>query len=317
MWAYELEGPGRMSPVTCPAPSAADLLPGQLLLRLVVGGICGSDVPKFTGAVDPDHHDRTGPGFPLHEVVADVVASASPRFHPGDRVVGVARGAQGLRELFVTPDFLVCAVPAGLPALTAVAAQPLATVLSAVDRAPAAAGRDVAVIGLGPIGLLFAHVLSARGPSSVVGVDPVDRSDIARGFGLDVSVAATSGEWAVSLPDGERPDLCVEAVGHQTVTVADAVRAVAPGGHVVAFGVADSDNYTVPFRTFFRKNLTMSSGTTPQEHWVPYLRRAVELLIARPLPSYVTHALPVTEAQKAYDLAATPTPGRLKVAVTV
>src|SRR5262245_20278980 len=108
MWAYELDGPGRMSPVTCAAPTAADLGSGQLLLRLVVGGICGSDVPKFTGAVAPDYHDQTGPGFPLHEVVAEVVASASPRFDVGDLVVGVARGAQGLRELFVTSDFLVC-----------------------------------------------------------------------------------------------------------------------------------------------------------------------------------------------------------------
>jgi threonine dehydrogenase-like Zn-dependent dehydrogenase len=190
-------------------------------------------------------------------------------------------------------------------------------VLSAVDRAPTPTGRDVAVIGLGPIGLLFAHVLSARGTRSVVGVDPVDRSDIAADFGLDASVVATSDVWAAALSDGERPDLCVEAVGHQTLTLADAVHAAAFGGHVVAFGVADSDDYTVPFRTFFRKNLTMSSGTTPRDHWVPYLRRAVELLIARPLPSYVTHALPVAEAQKAYDLAATPAPGRLKVAMTV
>ncbi|MEQ7125571.1 zinc-binding dehydrogenase [Actinopolymorpha sp. B11F2] len=324
MWAYQLDGPGRIRDVDCDPPNPADLRPGDLLLRFLVGGICGSDVPKFTGAAPADGHDQPGPGYPLHEIVAEVVASASARFRAGDRVVGVARGVQGLREYSVTSDFLVCAVPDQLPGqlpdrlpdLQAIAAQPLATVLSAVDRAPDVAGRTVAVLGLGPIGLLFAHVLKARGARSVVGVDPVDRTEVAADYGLDESVASTASAWVAGLADDDRVDLCVEAVGHQTATLADAVRAAAPGGHVLAFGVVDTEDHVVPFRTFFRKNLSMTAGTTPHDHWVPYLGRALELLAARPLPAYVTHALPVTEAQKAYDLAATPAPGRLKVAMT-
>ncbi len=324
MWAYELDGPGRIGRVDCDPPSRGDLGPGELLLRLRVGGICGSDVPKFTGAVAPDGNDRPGPGFPLHEVVAEVVETASAGFRVGDRVVGVARGAQGLREFFVTPDVLVRGVPDGLTDLQAIAAQPLATVLSAIDRVPDVSGRTVAVLGLGPIGLLFSWVLKARGARSVVGVDPVDRSEVAADFGLDSTVVSTASDWVAGLADGtagladgDAADLCIEAVGHQTATLTDAVRAAAPGGHVLAFGVVDSDDYQVPFRTFFRKNLTLSSGTTPTAHWVPYLGQATDLLLAHPMAVYVTHALPVAEAQKAYDLAATPAPGRLKVALLV
>jgi threonine dehydrogenase-like Zn-dependent dehydrogenase len=316
MWAYQLDGPGRMSAVECDPPTPADLRPGDLLLRFLVGGICGSDVPKFTGLASPDGHDQPGPGYPLHEIVAEVVASASARFRPGDRVVGVARGVRGLREYSVTSDFLVCAVPDRLRDLEAIAAQPLATVLCAIDRAPDVAGRTVAVLGLGPIGLLFAHALKARGARSVVGVDPIDRTEVATDFGLAASHASSATEWVAELAADDRVDLCVEAVGHQTATVADAIRATAPGGHVLAFGVVDTEDYLVPFRTLFRKNLSMTAGTTPPGQWVPYLGRALETLATHPLPAYVTHALPVAEAQKAYDLAATPAPGRLKVAIT-
>ncbi|MGH3486664.1 MAG: zinc-binding dehydrogenase, partial [Actinopolymorphaceae bacterium] len=267
-----------MSEVDCDPPSPADLRPGELLLRFVVGGICGSDVPKFTGAAPPDGHDRPGPGFPLHEIVAEVVASASARFRPGDRVVGVARGVRGLQEYSVTADFLVCAVPDQVRDLDAIAAQPLATVLSAIDRIPDVAGRTVAVLGLGPIGLLFAHVLNARGARSVVGVDPIDRSEVAGDYGLAGTYACGASDWVAGLAKSDLVDLCVEAVGHQTATVADAIRAAAPGGHVLAFGIVDTEDYVVPFRTLFRKNLSLTAGTTPHDHWVPYLGRALELL---------------------------------------
>jgi L-iditol 2-dehydrogenase len=85
---------------------------------------------------------------------------------------------------------------------------------------------------------------------------------------------------------------------------------------VLAFGVPDSDGYAVPFRTFFRKNLSMSSGTTRVRDWIRYLRAALALLAARPLDGYVTHELSTAEAQRAYELAATPAPGRLKVVMT-
>ena len=47
------------------------------------------------------------------------------------------------------------------------------------------AGLTCAVLGLGPIGLLFCHVLKERGAARVFGVDRVDRSAIAPRFGVD------------------------------------------------------------------------------------------------------------------------------------
>ncbi|WP_020576461.1 zinc-binding dehydrogenase [Actinopolymorpha alba] len=312
MWAYNLEGPRCVAGVSCAKPSAADLRPGEVMLRFLMGGICGSDIPKFTGAVKPYGEDRPGPGFPLHELVAEVVASAGSRFEVGQRVVGFAHGAQGLREYSTSPDHLLCAVPDEFSDLEAVAAQPLATVLSAVDKIPEVTGRSAAILGLGPLGLLFAYVLKGRGARQVTGVDPVDRSVVARHYGVDALVTNSAHAWVAALEHEEAPDICVEAAGHQRETLADAVRATASGGHVVAFGVADSDDYVVPFRTLFRKHLTLTAGTT--RDWQRYLELAVEEL--RPLDGYVTHVLPVREAQRAFEVAATPAEGRLKVVLT-
>lgn len=56
-------------------------------------------------------------------------------------------------------------------------------VQSANDRLQV--GKRVAVIGAGPIGLSFCHVLKQYGAGQVTAVDPVDRGDVAVRYGAD------------------------------------------------------------------------------------------------------------------------------------
>ena len=120
----------------------------------------------------------------------------------------------------------------------------------------------MAVIGQGSIGTLFSHALKQRGAAHVTGVDPIDRRDVAAEFGVDECVWDTAARWAATLADGSRPDLVVEAVGHQAGTLDDAVQAVAKNGRVLAFGVPDEPYYAFPFARFFRKNATLIGGVT-------------------------------------------------------
>lgn len=53
MWVQVLLGPGRLEPAEIPRPRPEDLRPGQVLLRVVAGGLCGSDRPYFLGAPNP------------------------------------------------------------------------------------------------------------------------------------------------------------------------------------------------------------------------------------------------------------------------
>ncbi len=103
--AYRLAGPGRFERCSVPEPAAPSR--GQVVLRVTAGGICGSDLDFFLGATTPEGTLKESmfgePGFPLHEVTGEVVATAHPAHAVGDQVVGWAARADGVAE-FVTTD---------------------------------------------------------------------------------------------------------------------------------------------------------------------------------------------------------------------
>ncbi|MEX3649354.1 zinc-binding dehydrogenase, partial [Mycolicibacterium porcinum] len=197
----------------------------------------------------------------------------------------------------------------------AVGLQPLACVLYAVEQLPDLTGRHVAVIGQGSIGLLFCYVAKAFGAKWVTGVDPVDRSSVSTRFGVDHAVRATSDRWVRHLgPDG-KPDVVIEAVGHQVATLNHALEAAAFGGTVFYFGVPDDDSYPISMRTMLRNNLTLKSGVTLDRQRV--LRRADEFAREHPhlLPGYVTHTFGPDDVPAAFELACRPVPERIKIAI--
>ena len=170
MWAYHVVAPGRLAETAADAPAAASVGEGEVVLRMLAGGICGSDLPKFAGTkglvADVDGSIVPGRlGAPLHEVVGAVEASCHPELRVGDRVVGWASRSDGLAEWVISDgDRLRPYCPSLTPA-DAVVIQSLACVVEALGRVPVA-GRDVAILGLGPIGLLFAHLARTRGARS-------------------------------------------------------------------------------------------------------------------------------------------------------
>lgn len=317
MWAQRLTGPFRFETVDVPAPTAKDVENGQVLLKFRAAAICGSDMPRFLGKVDPDMPWNGELGFPLHEIVGEVVESKAPEFRAGDRVVGIAERHRGLQEYFVNAARLLYPLDGSpLSDTDATVIQPMGTVFNAIARLPDPAGKRVAVIGLGPLGVLFCHALKSRGAKTVIGVDAVDRSDLASTFGVDQLVTSYARIWAEKLRGDERPEIIVEAVGHQQHTVVDAIHAIAPQGHIFAFGVPDDAYYALPFREMFRKNVSLYTGATTD--WKRSLAESSEYLHKHRdlLARYVTNVFPVQRAAEAYMMYAQPKVGRLKVALT-
>jgi len=315
VWAQQLIGPSSFLPVEVPAPAAGDLRPGEVLVAVEHGGICGSDLPYFRAGGQPVAEGGRAagvpPGFPLHEVVGRVQASRDPGVAMGERVVGWASAADALAELVVTAGSGLHPVGDGRRAQTVVA-QPLACVLYAVDQLGDLRGRRAAVLGLGSIGLLFAWALRRRGAATVVGVDPVDRTAHAAAFGLDEVLVTGSRQWAESLGAEGRPDVIVEAVGHQTATVADAVSAVADGGTVYCFGIPVREAYPIDVYSLVRRNLRIVGGITRDRRAV--LGRALAELREFPqvAAELVTDVGPATAAAEAFTRACAPREGRLK-----
>jgi threonine dehydrogenase-like Zn-dependent dehydrogenase len=254
-------------------------------------------------------------GFPIHEVVGEVLASRHPAHRQGDHVVGWASGFDGLMERVVADGNGLAPYDPTLSPQLAVGLQPLACVLYAVEQLPDLRGRRVAILGQGSIGLLFSYVVKAAGAEHVTGVDPIDRDEIGKAFGVDTVVRATSDRWVSHLKPDDRPDIVIEAVGHQVATLNHAIEAAAFGGTVFYFGVADDDSYPISMRTMLRNNLTLKSGVTLDRRRVldaadAYARAHPELLT-----SYLTHTFGVDEVQAAFELACRPAPERIKIAI--
>lgn len=318
MWAHVLDGPMRLERVEVPDPLDADLPEGQVVLRFLAGGLCGSDLPAFKGLRRlVDQGRSTGPvvGAPMHEIVGEVVRSNDPSAIEGSTVVGWAEQSNALAEYVVTGVRSVYAYRAAYPPEVAVLLQPLGCVLNAADRFPDVTGQAVAVLGMGPIGVLFAHVLKQRGAAHVTGIDRVDRVGDSAAFGVDRFVRLSSDQWASSVTADEAPALVVEAVGHQVATVRDAITAVGRHGHIYCFGIPDDPVYPFPMNAFLRKNLTMQAGITVER--LSALVRADAYLVEHPelASAYVTNVFPAQDAQAAFEAAIAPRAGQVKMSL--
>ncbi|MBH0779800.1 zinc-binding dehydrogenase [Nocardia bovistercoris] len=320
MWAQMLSAPGRFETVEVPAPGAADLAPGQVLLATRAGAICGSDLPNFKGAPFPHPKNQgrwvtSAPGFPMHEVVGEVIASKHSDHDKGDLVVGWASGFDALAEVIISDGEGLAGYDTDIAPSTAVMLQPLACVLYAVDQLDDVTGKTVAVIGQGPIGLLFSHVLKSRGARHVIGVDRVDRTDAGSIFGVDEVVTASANLWAGSLDARDRPQVVVEAVGHQVTTMKNCLDAVAFGGEIYYFGIPDDQVYPFEMMSLLRKNLTLRSGATIERRRV--LEEASRYLAKHPelRDVYVSDVFLASDVEAAFIAAIAPRKGQFKISI--
>lgn len=313
-WAYEVDGPGFVKRVEWPDESRP-LAVGQVRLRFRAGGLCGSDMPLLHGVM-VDGVGEVHNGAPIHEIVGEVIESASELLSIGQRVVGTGGAVAGLSEILIESDHAFIPVPDELRDVEAVPIQSIATVIRAANTFPDVTGRRVAVLGVGPIGLVFLHLLRQRGAGHITAVDPVPREEAARHYGADEFVPLRSSQWVAELDPESRPEIVVEAVGHQHATIRDALRAVADSGFVYGFGAVHDDEYALPYREMYERGLTLASGRT-RDGWIDVLNAGRDYLLTHRVDfsGYVTHTVPVANAQTAYSLYARPQVARLKVAL--
>jgi 2-desacetyl-2-hydroxyethyl bacteriochlorophyllide A dehydrogenase len=231
--------------------------PGQVLLRVELCGICGTDLhsPELTGLF-------TKPVVLGHEFTASIVALGDdvPGWTEGDRVVvnpiglvcgsceacrrglpnqcAVALGADccgvgkdgGMAAFVAIEAAHLHAIDAELTAEVAAWAEPLAVAVRGVGHAGIRLGDRVAVIGAGPIGQLCLQAARCAGAGFLLVVD---------GSGYRRDVAVSCGADEVVSPDdraGEGEyDVVIDCSG-AAPALDSAVDLIAPGGRVVVVG---------------------------------------------------------------------------------
>jgi threonine dehydrogenase-like Zn-dependent dehydrogenase len=299
--------------------------PDDVLIAVQACGICGTDLNIL--AVPPAH--KASPGIILgHEGVGAVVeiGPGVKSLSPGDRVViaprltcgacrycrrGLTNQCENYQTIGTTldgafapylcvPERALYKISAGVPEEDAVFFEPLSCVVGAVARAPIQPGAQVAIIGAGPMGALFAMVCRLQGAGKIIMADVVPyRLDYAQTIGVDCVLNAKE----VSLPEavieqtGIGCDLVVDAVGNQ---LGNAIRLARRGGQVILFGLRPHENPTVNQYTITRYDLTISGtfvGLNP-------FAQTVQLLESGGLhPSrLITHRLPLSEVMKGVEL---------------
>jgi L-iditol 2-dehydrogenase len=242
------------------------LEPGDVLLRTRVALTCGTDAKVFRRGY---HAKMIVPPAVFGHEMAGVVEEVGPGvegWEPGMAVVAANSAPCGecyycRHEMSSLCDDLLfwngayaefARIPArvvsknllrleeGVAFREAAMVEPLACVIRGVEESWIGRGQSVAIIGTGPIGLMFVALARMRGAHVVAAGRRRERLEKAMEMGAEGVVCPKVGEDLAELlrqrsPDGRGADVVIEAVGlPETSEVA--VRAVRKGGVVQLFG---------------------------------------------------------------------------------
>jgi L-iditol 2-dehydrogenase len=336
-----LAGPGRVELAERTAPTAG---PGELVVALAACGVCGTDLEKLRGNYQTS-------GVLGHEPVGRValVGDGVDGFSVGDRVFVHHHVPCYTCEVCARGDYTFCPtysktnldpggfseafrVPAEnverkavLPLATSVdwdagaLLEPAGCALTAIRRVGLPEHATAFVLGLGPVGLLYARLLKSMGASWVGGteVSPLRRAAAERG-GIDLTVDPRNAGAAQSAVDratgGRGVDLAVVAVGHPSVA-RDATTLVRRGGTVNLFGLPEAGSrLDVDLQELYLRGVRVVPSYATTEPDVVEVHRRVASGALR-ISDLVTHRIPLERIDEAFRVAGRPDEA-VKVTVT-
>ena len=286
---------------------------GQILVRTLACGICGSDLHTLTHGdlmveMSTEAGRQAGPDQPAmqvmdlaHDVVmghefaaevielgdnvgnskiGDIVVSMPVAFDPtGVHPVGYSNEYPGgYGELMVLNDLLAMKVPNGLDARRAALTEPMAVGLHAVNRSQITPAHSAIVLGAGPVGLAVIAALRAAGVELIVAADfSATRRALALTMGAHQAVDPhdVSAIEAWRALGAKAPVVIFEAVGVPGMLDA-AMRDAPTGAQILVVGVCMQPDTVRPMVAIGKElNLQFVLGYDPIE-FGETLRRIAE-----------------------------------------
>ena len=314
----------------------------EVRVRITACGICGSDLHlRRVGMFPPE----TTPG---HEF-AGVVDAAGPevtRAAPGDAIAvepfrscggcddcragrdPLCREAKllglhdhgGMAEYVVVPERRLFPVPEGLEPAVAALAEPTAVAIHGLRRIDFAPGQRILVLGAGSVGLLTLLAARALGAGEVwITARHPHQTQLARALGAkEVLGERDASPEALSALGAEQPfDGVVETVGGSADTLLAGAAAVRPAGSVSVLGVFMGRVELDPLPLLMKEVTLAWSYCYHRCEGGADFADAVDVLAgARDQAALLnTHAVPLAEAARAFDLAEDRKAGAVKVSV--
>lgn len=277
-------GPG-LSVEEIPVPTPGSR---EVLVRVEAASLCGTDLHIWAwdgwaqGRIDPPltiGHEFAGTVVRVGDDVRDVEMGAyvSAESHitcgrcfqcrtgnahmcPRTQILGVDRDG-ALADYVCVPEEVVWLNDrSALDPAIATLQEPFGNAVYATGEQDLA-GRSVAVLGCGPVGVFTVAIAGASGAADVFAADPVElRRSLAETMGasatIDPAGVEDTASWIVARNGGFGVDVVFEMSGAPSA-IADAFRMVRAGGRVILFGLPPEPVRLDVAETMIFKNLTV------------------------------------------------------------
>lgn len=314
MLAARLHGPSDLRLAQVPRPGAPGA--GEVLLRVLATGVCGSDLhPYQTGSIGSTHleaplvlgHEfsgvveRCGAGAENLGVGTRVAVDPAwtcgecPECRRGDanlcrrqKFCGLAPHGGSLCEAMLVPARFCHPVSDALSDAEAALLEPLGIALHATDLARIRVGSSVAILGGGPIGFCLTQTAKLAGAEPLYLHDPLPwRMELAQRFG------------ALPLPANVEVDVVIEAAWARE-SVSTAMELARPGGTVVLVGIPFEDSVSFSHSVARRKGLTILMSRRMKNTY----GRAIRLVESGKvnLAAMITHRYPLQKVSEAFAM---------------
>lgn len=322
MKAIYIEEPGKVVFREIPKPVRK---PGEALLKVLYGGICGSDLGSYRGTFAYFDYPR----IPGHEFSAEIVeidenerglhqgmvVTCNPYFNCGHCYScerGIVNACTSNETMGCQRDGAFCeyiTMPVeriydgkGLPANLLCAIEPFCISWHGVSRAHVKPGDKVFIVGAGTIGVLAAIAAKAKGGKVYIADVAQPKLDYAKenfdvaGTILNASPDAFA-KACGEITGGNGFDVTIEAVGLPS-TFQNCIDAAAFGAHMVLIGVG-KQNLDFNFTLLQKKELNVCGSRNALKKDFLEL---IDLVKAGnvPLDKVITNEYGFSEAPKAF-----------------
>ncbi len=292
---------------------------GEVLVRCSHVAICGSNTSQYLGkGFWGDIEFPAQAGWSGHENIGTIVESRCDGWKEGELVLALPEGPYGFAEYILSRPPGIARLPGDAPDPAGlIVAQPLATVLRALEKTGGVKNQTCAIVGQGPMGLIFTHILRLMGASTIIATDLLDwRLEWSKRYGADHLINASKENTVKAvreLTDDRMVDFAVEAVG-EIDSLNTAAHLPRHGGRLLIFGVPHNEIQEFPLYQVFRQEIQVSTSVGPR--CGEFFRKAVDMVLderACALTEIVTPRMPWDKAPQAFEMYAKCADGSLKL----
>ncbi|MFL2664807.1 MAG: zinc-binding dehydrogenase [Dehalococcoidia bacterium] len=326
MKAARIASPGKFEFVDIPEPEISD---GKVKVRVQSTSVCGSDIHGAFHANRPEEEYPMHPGAPCHEVAGTVIESMTDEIKEGQRAIvvpqrdSVGNYIGGLTEyLVLTPDRVI-PVPDWGSLDEWVMCQHTGTVLFSAKHWGNAAGKRIAVLGQGGIGLSFTMIAEKQGAQQVIGIDNLDyRLDKSLSLGATNTINPQKDDLLEAIQEvtnGQGIDVVVDATGDPE-GFSTCLSIVNRWGTFISFSLTGQDGKIASFphqEFMFKAAKIIPTQVAATSQPTLEIRETVALKERGWFDPGIlkSHSMDFSDVQKAYDLYANREDGIIKVAM--